>query len=257
MYSDSHLHLDAIDETRLPAIMEQAARERVVLLLTTGLDISTSRQAVSIAKQYPSVYAGIGYHPSRAVPVDDGLYRVLIGLAESEKVTVVSEVGLDTTWQGAPPMEIQEACFRRHVQLAKELSLPLQLHVGAAHREALQILQDEDALGLGGAIHEQIVTEADLDIWLPSDYYLTVGMAAVQPDAGSEELARVVRRIPNERLLLETDTYSEPGQGDLAGPARVRLVAEKVAEIKGMSPLEIGQVSTNNLRRFLRIADHP
>ena len=134
--------------------------------------------------------------------------------------------------------------------------MPLQLHVGAAHQEALQILQDEDALGLGGAIHEQIVTEADLDIWLPSDYYLTVGMAAVQPDAGSEELARVVRRIPNERLLLETDTYSEPGQGDLVGPARVRLVAEKVAEMKGMSPLEIGQVSTNNLRRFLRIADH-
>jgi TatD DNase family protein len=255
MYSDSHLHLDAIDETRRPAIMEQAARERVVLLLTTGLDIKTSQQAVSIAKQYPSVYAGIGYHPSRAVPVDDGLYRTLIGLAESEKVTVVSEVGLDTTWQGAPPMEIQEACFRRHVQLAKELSLPLQLHVGVAHREALQILQDEDALGLGGAIHEQIVTETDLDIWLPSGYYLTVGMAVVQPDAGSEELARVVRRIPNERLLLETDTYNDPGQGDLVGPARVRLVAEKVAEMKGMNPLEIGQVSTNNLRRFLRIAN--
>ena len=118
MFSDSHLHLDAIDRTRLPTIMDQASVEGVILLLTTGLDINTSQQAVSIAQQYPSVYAGIGYHPSRAVPLDDDLYRRLVNLAESQKVRVVSEIGIDPTWQGAPPMEIQEICFRRHVQLA-------------------------------------------------------------------------------------------------------------------------------------------
>jgi Tat protein secretion system quality control protein TatD with DNase activity len=71
----------------------------------------------------------------------------------------------------------------------------------------------------------------------------------------SPSLHVVVKRIPNERLLLETDTYSDPGQETIVGPARVRLVAQKAAEMKGMDPLEIGQISTDNLRRFLRIND--
>lgn len=251
MYSDSHCHLDAVSEGQRPRVMAQAAAEGVVLMLTTGIDLATSRQGVRVAREYPSVYAGIGYHPSRAVPAPEIPYRELGELAGSERVLAVSEIGLDFSWPGAPDRETQECCFRRHVQLATELSLPVQLHVGGAHREAYRILQEENAFRLGGAIHEQVLTEADLEVWLPTGFYLTVGMTVLQTGADSEELARVVRRIPDDRLLLETDTYSDPGEGELVGPARVKLVAARVAAIRGTTPEELGRMTTSNLRRFL------
>lgn len=253
MYSDSHCHLESISEQQRAQMMEQAAREEIVLMLTTGLDLETSQEGVRIAEKYSSVYAGIGYHPSEAVIVDDNLYGKLKGLAESEKVVVVSEVGLDFSWQGASAREVQEACFRRHIELAKELFLPLQLHIGNAHREAFQILEEENAFHLGGAIHEQIVNEVDLDLWLQTSYYLTVGMRVLRDDMNWQELTKVVERIPIEKLLLDTDTYRNVGQGELIGPARIKLVAQKVAEIRGMNLEEVGRVTTENLRRFLGI----
>jgi TatD DNase family protein len=245
--------LDSFSEQQRARLMEQAARDEIVLMLTTGLNLETSQESVRIAEKHPSVYAGIGYHPSEAVPIDDDLYGKLKGLAASEKVAVVSEVGLDFAWQNAPAREIQEACFRRNVELAKELSLPLQLHIGDAHRQALRILEEEDAFHLGGAIHEQISNEADLDLWLQKGYYITVGLRVLRTDVNRQELSKVVERIPMERLLLETDAYGGAEQGELVGPARVKLVAQKVAEIKGVSPEEMGRATTENLRRFLRI----
>ncbi|OGO05297.1 MAG: hypothetical protein A2Y60_00875, partial [Chloroflexi bacterium RBG_13_54_9] len=179
MYSDSHCHLDSFSEEQQAWLLEEAARDEIVLMLTTGLDLETSQASVRIAEEHPCVYAGIGYHPSEAVPIDGDIYGQLAGLAMSQKVVVVSEVGLDfsgqRTPQSAPPREIQEACFRRNIQLAKELSLPLQFHIVSAHREAFRILEEEDAFYLGGAIHEEVASEADLDLWLGKGYYITVG----------------------------------------------------------------------------------
>jgi TatD DNase family protein len=253
MYSDSHCHLDSFTEQQRAWLLEEAARDEIVLMLTTGLDLETSQASVRIAEEHSFIYAGIGYHPSEAIPIDDDIYGQLAGLAMSEKVVVVSEVGLDFAWQDAPPREIQEACFRRNVQLAKELSLPLQLHIGNAHRQAFRILAEEDAFRLGGAIHEQIANEADLELWLGKGYYITVGLRVLRSDANWQELARVVERIPIERLLLETDAYGGGGQNEPIGPSRVKLVAQKVAEIRGISPEDLGRITTENLRRFLKI----
>lgn len=257
MYSDSHCHLDSFSEEQQARLLEEAAREEIVLMLTTGLDLETSQASVRIAEQHPCVYAGIGYHPSEAIPIDGDIYGQLGGLAMSEKVVVVSEVGLDFSWQGtpqdAPPREIQEACFKRNIQLAKELSLPLQFHIVSAHREAFRILEEEDAFPLGGAIHEQITDEADLDLWLQAGYYITVGLRVLRSDADGWEFAKLVERIPLGRLLLETDAYGAGGQGDLIGPARVKMVAQKVAEIRGIRAEDAGWITTENLRRFLKI----
>ena len=131
--------------------------------------------------------------------------------------------------------------------------MPLQLHISNAHREAYRILEEEDAFHLGGAIHEEVANEADLDLWLGKGYYITVGLRILRSDVNWREFAKVVELIPIERLLLETDAYGRGGQGGPIGPARVKMVAQKVAEIKGMSPEEVGRITTENLRRFLKI----
>src|SRR4030042_3281198 len=95
MYSDSHCHLDSFSEEQQAWLLEEAARDEIVLMLTTGLDLETSQASVRIAEEHPCVYAGIGYHPSEAVPIDGDIYGQLAGLAMSQKVVVVSEVGLD------------------------------------------------------------------------------------------------------------------------------------------------------------------
>ncbi len=253
MYSDSHCHLDSFSEEQQARLLDEAVKEEIVLMLTTGLDLETSQATVRIAEEHSCVYAGIGYHPSEAVPIDGDIYGQLGGLAMSEKVVVISEVGLDFSGHGTPPREIQEDCFRRNIQLAKELALPMQFHIVGAHQEAFRMLEEEDAFHLGGAIHEEVAGEAALDLWLGQGYYITVGLRVLRSDADGRQFAKVVARVPLERLLLETDAYGAGGQGALMGPAMVKQVAQKVAEIRGMAPQEVGRVTTENLRRFLKI----
>ncbi len=254
MLSDAHCHLFASEPELLRQGIEGAREGGVELLLAAGESLESSVKTIDIGDSYDCVLPAVGIHPWWAVHIDQSLYNQLRDLASRKGVVAIGETGLDFA-RDPSTKEIQIQAFEQQVRLAKELGLPLNIHCREAHSEMMEILNREKTAELRGNIHGFSGNEAMLRNWLELGFYISIGRLITRPEGAA--LEEVVKRIPRDRLLIETDSSPHGLVASGLGPAlvQVKSVAEKVAQWTGATVEEIGNTTTANLKRLLRIGD--
>lgn len=254
---DSHAHLEMRQFSKdLEQVLERAHAAGVVHIVTVGSTLAESRRAVKIAHRYPEVSAVVGIHPHDAVDSDDPAMEELRKLARRKGVVAIGETGLDF-FRDRSPRGVQEDSFRRHIRLASEVGLPVVIHVRDAYSRALQILEEEGLPGEGGVVHCFSGTPEDVTSFLNLGLFLSfTGTVTYQGHRNREWSERILSAVPLERMMIETDCpylSPHPYRGKRNEPAYVSLVAEKVAEIKALSPADVARITTMNAVRFFNL----
>lgn len=239
--SHTHLHVCAADDAELVAAAQAAG---VTRMLTVGTDGATCRMALEAAERFPQVLAAIGRHPNMAEGFDDGHLAELQALAEHPRCAAIGETGLDYFRDAAPPAD-QRRAFAAQIELAGATGKPLVIHTRAAQDETIATLR-ERAAGVTVILH--CFTMADrLEECLEQDWWISFAGNVTYPSA--PELAAAAERVPDERLLVETDApYLTPQavRKERNQPAYVVHTARFVAERRGVGYDELEALVERN-----------
>jgi TatD DNase family protein len=243
---DSHTHLDLCEppDTELVAAAEKAGVSRI---LTVGIDGSSCRAALRAAESFPQVYAAVGRHPNAARGFDDADLLELRALAAHERCVAIGETGLDFYREGAPRPD-QERAFAAQIALARETDKPVVIHSRAAEDETLSQLAAE-ARGCSVVLHCFSMPER-LEECLDRGY--TVSLAGNVTYKNASDLAEAAKRVPPDRLLVETDAPFLSPQAvrkHRNQPAFVAHTAAFLAELRGVSVGELGAAVERNAAR--------
>ena len=255
MFSDAHTHLvgtpfgeNVLDPQEIQKVLKEDRDKGVLLMVVASHDLSSAERVTRIAFAEDGVYAAVGLHPLIATPIDDLSYRAYLNLARKPKVVAISEIGVDNIRSRASK-EVQFQAFVQQLRLCREVNLPPQLHVRGYHAEMMEALKEETPPA--GIIHGFTGAVAELKGWLDLGYYVSIGRAVLGSQA--QGLKAMVQQIPGDRLLLETDGPDRSRGGVLEGQERVVQVAQVVASWRDTTAAELGEVTTENLRRVLPI----
>lgn len=243
---DSHAHLDneQFDEDRAEVL--ERIKDKLEFAVNIGYDIHSSKRSVDYANKYNFIYAVIGVHPIDIEGYSDEVEKELEELAKNEKVLAIGEIGLDYHWM-TQPKEVQQKFFRKQMELARRVGKPVVIHSRDAMEDTLMILKEFP--DVGGIFHcyPGSVESAKEVI---DRYYLGIG--GVLTFKNAKKLVEVVKDIPMDRLILETDCpymAPTPNRGKRNEPIYVQYVAEKIAEIKGISFDEVAKATNENTKK--------
>jgi TatD DNase family protein len=250
---DSHAHIYYRDYTGdFDEMLQRAADAGIAAMLVVGTDIESSRESVELAEKYPQIYAAVGVHPHDAGRVTDASYSVIRELAlSSTKVVAIGEIGLDF-YRDRSPRADQEKVFRAFLRMANELGKPVIIHDRDAHRQVLDCLREERACH--GVLHCFSGDTAMAVEALALGFYISIPGTITYP--ANEALREVVRATSIDRMLVETDCpylSPVPHRGKRNEPAYARLTAERVAEVKGLTPEDVARITTKNVRDLFGI----
>jgi TatD DNase family protein len=250
---DSHAHIYYRDYAGdFDAMLQRAADAGVEAILVVGTDIESSRESVELAEKHPQLYAAVGIHPHDAGRVTDACYEVIRNLAiSSSKVVAIGEIGLDF-YRDRSPRDDQERVFRAFLRMSNELEMPVIIHDRDAHRQVLDCLREEGVRR--GVLHCFSGDAAMAAEAVAMGLYISIPGTVTYP--ANEALREVVRGVSIDRMLVETDCpYLSPAphRGKRNEPAYVRLAAERVAEVKGLSLEDVARITTKNVRDLFGI----
>jgi TatD DNase family protein len=243
---DSHTHLNLCEEPDAE-LVERAVAAGVVKMLTVGTTGASCRAALAAAEAFPQVYAAIGRHPNEAHGFDDADLAELEALAAHPRCVAIGETGLDFYREGAS-RDDQERAFSAQIGLARETDKPLTIHTRAADEDTLALLAEE-AGGLSVVIHCFSMPEK-LQECLDRGYMISFAGNVTYKSAA--DLAEAARKVPEERLLIETDApYLTPQavRKHRNQPAFVAHTAAFIAELRGVSTDELGATVERNAER--------
>jgi TatD DNase family protein len=245
---DSHTHLDLCEppNTELVAAADAAG---VTRMLSVGIDGASCRAALGAAEDFPQVYAAIGRHPTAARGFDEADLAELRALAAHERCVAIGETGLDFYRDSAPPAADQERAFAAQIALARETAKPLVIHSRAADSQTLDQLAAE-AQGVSVVMH-CFSMPTHLQECLERGY--AISFAGNVTYKSATDLAEAAARVPQERLLVETDApYLSPQavRGQRNQPAFVVHTLAFLAELRGVSREQLGQAVSENAARL-------
>jgi TatD DNase family protein len=249
MLIDSHCHLsfNAFDEDR-HAVLARAHEAGVVAFINPGLNLEESRQVVALAAEIPNLYAAVGFHPNEAGRFGPDALAELRQLAAHPKVVAIGEIGLDYYWDKAP-RSIQRYAFAEQLALAKSLHKPVIIHQRDAPTETMAILREWANGGEhpGLVLHSFSGDRAMAEEAVALGFY--VGVSGPITFKNSRDLPGIVAALPPTRILVETDApflSPHPFRGKRNEPARVRLIAERIAAEQGVPLAEMSRLLTQN-----------
>jgi len=251
---DSHCHLnfDLFDDDR-DAVVENARRNGISRILNPGIDIETSKSAIEIAHTYPEVFAAVGVHPNQGMTWNESSLPELKKLAITDKVVAIGEIGLDY-YRQFTPMDVQQCIFQKQLVLAAELGLPVIIHHRDSAEDLIKILREwygeilKSGLLLAknpGVVHS-FSGEPDLAVEL-ARLNFKIGISGPVTFKNSYQLQSTVVETPIESILVETDSpflAPHPNRGKRNEPANVRIVSEKIADLKKTTLDEIALKTT-------------
>ncbi|MFA5144230.1 MAG: TatD family hydrolase [Candidatus Omnitrophota bacterium] len=254
MLIDTHCHLSFpdFDGDRDDAI-DRAKKIGVTAIIDVGSSIEGTRRAVQLAKSHDIVYATLGVHPHEAGSVTGNVMAGFKELAGERKVVAIGEVGLDY-YRNLSSKDVQEAAFRKFIALALELNLPLIIHSREAGDDTIKILK-EYARRIKGVMHCFSGDERFLKECLDLGLYISFTCNLTFKNAG--ELRLAARKVPVERLLLETDApYLAPQmhRGKRNEPAYLKYLVAQWAEITGLTQNDIARITTHNANTLFRLS---
>lgn len=252
MIFDTHAHYDdrKFDADRRE-VLAAMPEKGVSLIVDPGCDGESSRAACALAQEFPFVYAAVGWHPEEWQSWNGESMALLRSLCAQPKVVAIGEIGLDYYWAENPPKERQMELFRQQVLLAKELGLPVIIHDREAHADTLALLRELHPAGVlhcfSGSV-EMAKEVAALGMYLGFTGAITFKNARKAPQAAAA--------VPADRLLIETDCpymAPEPYRGKRCDSSMLPRVAERLAEIRGVTPEEIIASTCRNAKRLFGI----
>lgn len=260
MLVDTHAHLDLnkFDGDR-EAVVKRARQAGVAAIVNVGTDLRSSRATVGLAEEYDCIYAAVGMHPHDAKRLDGAALAALRELAGRPKVVAVGEIGLDFYRNLSPP-EQQRRAFRAQLAWAARLGKPVVIHDREAHDEVMDVLtdwatglQDSRLAGRLGVLHTFSGDRAMAEQAIELGFYVSISGPVTYHNA--RRLPEVVRAVPLDRLLVETDCpflAPHPHRGKRNEPAHVRLVAEAIADLKGVPFDVLAEATTANAQRLFQ-----
>ena len=248
-FIDTHCHLDILESTPEETIIE-AKQAGVQRMVTIAVDEPSLDFVSSTVQEFPAVYGSVGFHPHDASKLTKSLLQKIRQLAEEQhKLIAIGETGLDYHYMNSPA-EIQQQAFRKQLQLAVELNLPVILHSREAETDTLNILQ-EFPVPSHGVAHSFTSSIEMARTLVDMGWYL--GINGIVTFKNAEDLRKVVRWLPLERLLLETDSpflAPIPFRGKPNKPAHIPAIATFIAELREISLEELAQQTTANAQRL-------
>jgi TatD DNase family protein len=244
---DSHLHLDFDDfQSDLEMILQRAQQAGVVQMISIGCRPDSSRRAIALAEAHDCIFATAGVHPHQAAETNDDELLELEEMFAHPRVVGLGECGLDYFYMNSPK-EIQQDVFRKQIRLSLKHDLPIIIHTRDAEEDTLAILREEAPDGLRGVIHCFSSTLPFAEACLEMGLYISVsGLITFV-----KSLQKVVKQLPLERLLVETDSpylAPVPHRGARNEPAYVYHTAAKCAGLFGLSLEEFVSHTTSNTR---------
>ncbi|MCR1850862.1 TatD family hydrolase [Paraclostridium sordellii] len=255
MLFDSHAHLndERFDEDREELINSLKAKG-VDLVLNPGACIETSKSSVELANKYDFIYAAVGVHPHDVGEMTEDDIKTLRKLAlENEKVKAIGEIGLDYYYDNSP-REIQKKWFKRQIELANELKLPIIIHDRDAHGDTFEIIKNTKSPEIGCVLHCYSGNVELAKEYVKMGCYISIpGTVTFKNNKKTREVAK---EIPLEYLLIETDSpymAPEPHRGKRNDPSLVQFVADKIAQEKGISYEQVCEATKENAKRFFNI----
>ena len=253
MLFDTHAHYDAeqFDADR-HALLSSLPSLGVELIVNPGCDLPSSRAALALAEKYPFLYAAVGYHPENCAPYEPSHLEELRQMAKSPRVKAIGEIGLDYYWPENPPKDLQEEVFRAQMALAEELNLPVIIHEREAHADALAIVKEFPKVK--GVFHCYSGSAEFAKEILKCGYMIS--FTGVVTFKNARKAAEAVEVIPLERLMIETDApymAPVPHRGKRNQSDYTLFIAQKIAQLKGLTTEEVIAATTENGKRFFNI----
>lgn len=255
---DSHCHLnyDYAPKTA-DDLVREAHEAGVEALVTVGTDLGALDSMVAISERHPNVYHTVGVHPHEAATLGEGDLDKLEAAARHPKCRAIGEIGLDYHYDHSP-REAQRAQLEAQLELALKLGLPVVIHSREGEADLLEALTRYAGRvppgGVPGIIHCFSGTKAFGQACIELGFY--VSFSGILTFKSAEELREAARAFPLDRLLVETDSpylAPIPYRGKKCEPSMVRLTAQKLAEVKGLSLEDVAAATTANARRVFRI----
>ena len=247
---DTHAHYDADQfASDREAVLTALPAAGVGLVVDPGCDVASSREAVALAERFDHVYAAVGIHPEDCDGCTDADFDVIRELCRREKVVAVGEIGLDCYWKENPPRDFQEQVFRRQIELALELDLPVIIHDREAHGDSLRIVLDYP--GLRGVFHCFSGSPEMAQELLKRGWYL--GFDGPITYKNAKRAPEVAAITPMDRIVIETDApymAPVPFRGKRNDSRLLPYVVEKLAEWKGVTPEEMTDITWQNGKRL-------
>lgn len=255
MFFDSHCHLDRIDldefNNDFNYLLQLIDENQVDEMICIGVDLESFDHMYQTISDKAGIYATVGVHPDYEDSSEPTVDR-LVELAQKDKIVAIGETGLDYHHTDGP--EWQRKRFRTHIDAALETDKPLVIHTRLAKKDTIQILKEHKAEQVGGVMHcftedwEMAKQAIDLGFYISISGIVTFKQA--------ENVREMAAKIPDDRLLIETDSpwlAPAPHRGKTNFPGHVRLVAEKLAEIRQTNVESIAKITSSNARRLFRL----
>jgi TatD DNase family protein len=254
MIFESHAHYDdeQFDIDR-DTLLEGLTEEGIEYIINVGANIKSSYECVKLAKKYDYIYAAIGVHPHDVKHMKEQDLESLIGLASYDKVVAIGEIGLDYYYDFSP-RETQKLWFREQIKIAKDLELPIIIHSRDASKDTFDIIKESEAKQVGGVVHcysgsyEMAVEYTKLGFY--------IGVGGVITFKNANKLKEVVKKIPIDNILIETDSpylAPVPNRGKRNDSSNLKYIAQEISNIKNISYDDVINLSNKNAKRLFRI----
>ncbi|MYL72999.1 YchF/TatD family DNA exonuclease [Halobacillus litoralis] len=254
MLFDTHVHLNADQfEEDLEETIERAQEAGVQYMTVVGFDRKTIPKAMEIAERYENIYAAVGWHPVDAIDMTDEDLQWIEELSQHPKVVAIGEMGLDYHWDKSPK-DVQKEVFRKQIRLAKKVKMPIIIHNREATDDIVEVLKEENAAEVGGIMHCYSGPVEIAQECIDMNFMISLGGPVTFKNAKLPK--EVAKAVDLKHLLVETDCpflAPHPNRGKRNEPAYVKLVAEQIAELKGISYEEVSETTTSNALEFFGI----
>ncbi|WP_148716553.1 TatD family hydrolase [Chitinolyticbacter meiyuanensis] len=255
MFVDSHCHINFPELAQnIDELLANMAQNQVTHALCVSVNLPEWPSVMALADAYPNLYASVGVHPDYE-DVEEPTVAGLVELAQRPRIVAIGETGLDY-YRLEGDLEWQRERFRVHIRAARETGLPLIIHTRSASEDTIRILKEERADEVGGVMH--CFTESWEVAQAAMELGFYISFSGIVTFKKAEELKEVARRMPLERMLIETDSpylAPVPFRGKTNQPAWVKHVAEHIADLKGVPLAQVASATTGNFfRLFSRAA---
>lgn len=256
MLVDSHCHPYMLDlsayDNDFDRWMAETKAAGVDAFLCVAVDMGTAKKAIAMAETYDHVFASVGSHPS-AKKEDDLSIETIVELASHPKVVAIGETGLDY-YYNSDKLDVMQKRFRDHIRAAKTAEKPLIIHSRDAREDTIHIMREEGAREVRGVMH--CFTESLEMAQHAMDLGFYISFSGIVTFKNAKALQAVASAVPLEKMLIETDApylAPEPYRGKQNEPKYVKYVAEKIAEIKGVSVDEVANVTAQNFQDLFSV----
>jgi TatD DNase family protein len=243
---DSHCHINFPDLVGdLDGVLQRAAAQHIDYMLCVSVNLEDFPQVRALAERFPHVYASVGVHPNETEGREPELAE-LVALGSDPGIVAIGETGLDY-FRSSGDLRWQRDRFARHIEAARRVGKPLIIHTRDAREDTIAVMQAEGAGEPGGVMHCFTETWEMARAALDLGFYIS--FSGIVTFRSAESLREVARRVPADRLLVETDSpylAPVPHRGKTNEPAFVRHVAECVAELRGVALEQLAEQTTRN-----------